>query len=125
MARKLSTQGDFREDWRRLIPPLVANTADMPHLEAPRTQLERIDTEVEDLLARQAALTAEKQEITQRLLALFANARRLAAFLRVGIRQRYGPRSEKLAEFNLLPFRGRKKAKLEPEPGPEVVTQGE
>lgn len=122
MARKLTTQGETREDWRRLIPPLVANTADVPHLEAPRTQLQTIDTEVEDLFAQQAALTARKQDISRRLQFLMTEGRRLAAFLRAGIKQRYGPRSEKLAEFNLLPFRGRKKAKPDE---PEVVTQGE
>ncbi len=119
MARKLTTNGEFREEWRRLIPPLVANAADIPHLEAPRTELEAIDTEVEDLFAQQAALAAKKQEISKRLVFLIGNGRRLTTFLRVGVKQRYGIRSEKLAEFNLQPFRGRK-AKLEP----EVVTKG-
>lgn len=35
------------------------------------------------------------------------------AFLNAGLRQHYGKDSEKLAEFNLVPFRGRR-AKSEP-----------
>jgi hypothetical protein len=34
MARKTNTQAETRDDWRRLIPPLVANAAEIPHLEA-------------------------------------------------------------------------------------------
>lgn len=41
MARKTNTQAETRDDWRRLIPPLVANAAEIPHLEAPRIKLER------------------------------------------------------------------------------------
>jgi len=121
MARKLRNNGEFKEDWRRLIPPLVANAADIPHLEAPRVQLETVDTEVEDLLAQQASLTAQKQEISRRLQVRTAEGRRLATFLRTGIKQHYGIRSEKLAEFNLQPFRGRKKVAPEE---PEEVPQG-
>lgn len=121
MARKLRNKGEIREEWRRLIPPLVANAADIPHLEAPRIELEEIDTEVEDLLAQHAALTAQKQEISRRLQVRTTEGRRLATFLRTGIKQRYGIRSEKLAEFNLRPFRGRKKVEPE-EPG--EVPQG-
>jgi hypothetical protein len=39
--------------------------------------------------------------------------------LRQGVKQHYGIRSEKLAEFGLQPFRGRK-TKTEPEPKPET-----
>src|SRR5690349_837714 len=46
MARRADTNAETRDDWRRLIPPLVANAADFPHLEAPRLRLEAIDAEV-------------------------------------------------------------------------------
>lgn len=111
MARTTNTQAETRDDWRRLIPPLVANAADFPHLEAPRLRLEAIDTEAGDLLLQQADLTAKKQEVSRRLQVLVADGRQLAAFLRAGVKQRYGTRSEKLSAFNLQPFRGRKAAK--------------
>ena len=110
MARKTNTQAETRDDWRRLIPPLVANAAEIPHLEAPRIKLEGITTETGELLLLQADLTARKQEVSRRLEVLVAAGRQLAAFLRAGVKQHYGTRSEKLSAFNLQPFRGRKAA---------------
>jgi len=113
MPRKTTTQPETRDDWQRLIPTLMANSADLPHLEAPRLQLEAINTETGALLLQQSALAASRQEVSRRLQTLVAEGRQLAAFLRAGVKQKYGRRSEKLAEFNLLPFRGRKTAKSE------------
>ena len=110
MAREITTFPEIRDDWRRLIPPLVANAADIPHLDAPRLQLVEITDEVSDLLTQQSFLTASKQEVSRKLKVLIVEGRRLAAFIRAGVRQKYGPRSEKLAEFNVQPFRGRKTA---------------
>lgn len=121
MARETTTYPETRDDWRRLIAPLLANSAELPHLELPRMELEGIIAEVSDLLARQSALTASKQEVSKRLQTLVVDGRRLAAFLRSGVKQRYGPRSEKLAEFNLQPFRGRKPAE-QPEKGKKDKT---
>ncbi|HJX26571.1 MAG TPA: hypothetical protein VJ885_01560 [Thermoanaerobaculia bacterium] len=97
-----------RDSWLRLLPALIANSADIPHLEAPRLRLESITAETGDLLTQQAALSASKQDVSRRLQALIAEGRQLAAFLRVGVKQRYGTRSEKLTAFHLQPFRGRK-----------------
>ena len=110
MARKTNTQAETRDDWRRLIPPLVANAAEIPHLEAPRIKLEGITTETGELLLLQADLMARKQEVSRRLEVRVAAGRQLAAFLRAGVKQHYGTRSEKLSAFNLQPFRGRKAA---------------
>ncbi len=119
MAREITTYAETRDDWRRLIPPLVANAADIPHLEAPRIQLEGILTEVSELLVRQAELAASKQEVSRRLQTLIGAGRQLAAFLRSGVKQRYGTRSEKLTAFYLQPFRGRKATKPTDEEPPE------
>jgi hypothetical protein len=113
MGRVITRQAETRDDWRRLIPPLVANAADFPHLEAPRLRLEAIDTEVGELLLQQSDLAASRQEVSRRLQVLVADGRQLAAFLRAGVKQQYGTRSEKLSAFNLQPFRGRKAAKGE------------
>jgi hypothetical protein len=113
MARETTTHAETRDDWRRLIPSLIANAADIPHLDAPRIQLEGILNEVSELLAKQADLAASKQEVSKRLQTLIGLGRQLAAFLRAGVKQQYGTRSEKLSAFNLLPFRGRKAANPE------------
>jgi hypothetical protein len=108
MARETRTYPETRDSWLRLIPALTANAADLPHLEDLRLQLESVAVQVGDLLAQQATLTASKQDVSKRLQALIAEGRQLAAFLRAGVKQRYGTRSEKLAAFHLQPFRGRK-----------------
>ena len=113
MAREARTYPETRDNWLRLLPALLANAADFPHLEAPRLQLESITVQVDDLLTQQAALSASKQDVSKRLQALIAEGRQLAAFLRAGVKQRYGTRSEKLAAFHLQPFRGRKTASSE------------
>lgn len=48
---------------------------------------------------------ATKQETTKRLRTLLAEGRKLATFLRAGVKQRYGNRAEKLVEFGLAPLR--------------------
>lgn len=100
--------------WERLVVPMEANAQDFPHLEAQRQELEAILTEVREVSAQQTALTAAKQERTKRLQTLLVEGRKLATFLRSGIRQRYGNRSEKLVEFDLKPFRGRPRPAAEP-----------
>ena len=45
----------------------------------------------------------------------------MATVLLVSIRQHYGIRAEKLADFGLKPFRGRRKPSPEPEPEPEAI----
>lgn len=108
MAQDPRTYAVERDGWLRLLPALIANAEDIPYLEVPRLRLEAITTEAGDLLTQQAALSASKQDVSRRLQALIAEGRQLAAFLRVGVKQRYGTRSEKLTAFHLKPFRGRK-----------------
>ena len=71
----------------------------------------------------QAAMRAAKQEASRRVESLLVNGRKVANFLRHGVRRRYGDSSEKLAEFDLKPFRGRRRPTEEkppPAPGPET-----
>ena len=108
MARKETTYAGVLGDWQRLLPPLAANASDLPHLEAPRGKLQTLLSEALEISKSQAALTAEKQEASKRLKELIAEGRRLATVLRLAVKEHYGLRSEKVAEFGLQPFRGRK-----------------
>ena len=114
--------------WERLDKKLEQYMADFPHLEAPRLRLREMIGLGAELVAQQALHTAGKQEATQRLQELLAEGRKLATFLRTGVKQHYGNRSEKLAEFDLQPFRGRKSQATTPpekrpdkQPDPEKV----
>lgn len=122
MARILSTQAEFLQEGTRLVTALADNAVDMPHLELPRQQLEGLLDAAQDLYARQGALTAEKQDVTRNFQDVFENGTKLITFLRKGVAQVYGTRSEKLVEFGMKPFRGRPRRPLAPVPVPEPPT---
>ena len=61
--------------------------------------LDTVLTEMQDLTAQQASLTAAKQEVTKRLTVLNNEAQTLLTFVDAGIRSHYGTRAEKLVEF--------------------------
>ena len=103
-------------EWQKLIATLEANASDLPHAEVPKNQLAAMLARAQWISLEQAALAATKQEKSKQLKDVMIEGQRLANALRVLIRQRYGIRSEKLVEFSLQPFRGRKrKATTEPE----------
>ena len=61
----------------------------------------------------------EEQEASQELQAIFAEGQRLVTGLRKLIKNHYGISSEKLAEFDIQPYRGRKR-KVAPVEIPEI-----
>ena len=112
-----TTYAGMLGEWQKLIATLEANAADLPHAAVPRNELAGMIVRAQEISLEQAALAATKQEKSKQLKDVMIEGQRMANALRVLIRQRYGIRSEKLVEFSLQPFRGRKrKAK----PAPEV-----
>jgi hypothetical protein len=91
-----------------LSSALEANAEDLVHLDGARLRLAEILGEAEGIAQQQAALTASKQEASRKLKVSLVEGQRLASGLRSFLQQNYGTRSEKLAEFGLQPFRGRK-----------------
>jgi len=114
MARERTQSGKFGE-WSRLNVTVQANSADLPYLETLRAKLDALHAQGVDLTKEQGALRASKQEKSQALQAVIAEGSRLATLLRSAVKQHYGPGSEKLAEFGVQPFRGRK---VKPAAGP-------
>ena len=96
------------EDWERLNERLTANAGDLAHLEKTRAQLQALMEQARGHAAAQAAQMAAKQEASQKLAEVIAEGTRLATLLRSSVRQHYGIRAEKLVEFGVKPFRGRK-----------------
>lgn len=117
MQKETTYTGTLGE-WRRQLAPLQANSAELPHLEVPRVNLEALLTRAEELTKEQAALTANKQETSRELKEIIIEGKRLSSLLRQALRQHFGIRSERLAEFGLQPFRGRQR-KEKPLPPPE------
>ncbi|HYX24741.1 MAG TPA: hypothetical protein VFC23_11355 [Thermoanaerobaculia bacterium] len=108
----------------RFTGAVTANAADLPHLDGPRGRLEKILSEAQQVAQQQAALTASKQESSKRLKALVVEGQRLASGLRKFLKEHYGTRSEKLAEFGLQPLRSRapKATPATQEPPPPAPT---
>jgi hypothetical protein len=100
--------------WQQLSTTLEANAGELPHLEVPRVKLGTMQGRALEIIKQQAALTASKQEMTRQLQEILAEGQRLETVLRLAIKEHYGIRSEKLAEFGLQPFRGRPR-KVKPE----------
>lgn len=101
---------------------MVAYIKEIPHLESSRDKLEGLLGQMGPLITQQADLGAQRQEVSKKIRELLTEARRLGAFLRAGLKQHYGPRSEKLTTFKLQPFRGRKTAKPEEPETPPAPT---
>ena len=95
------------ESWDHLQERLTANAADLAHLDAIRARLDVITEQARQMAATQAAQRAAKQTASQKLKATVVEGERLANLLRSAVKQQYGIRSEKLAEFGMQPFRGR------------------
>ena len=94
-------------DLQILLTALAANGEDLPHLETSRAKLETMIDQAADAATRQATAAAVKQEATKQLQTLMTDSTRLGNALRAMIKEHYGVRSEKLAEFGIQPFRGR------------------
>lgn len=98
---------------QRLRASLDANAPEVPHLEGPRTRFGTIVTEAEEVAKQQAALIASKQEASKRLKSLLTEGERVAAGIRKFLKEHYGVSAEKLAEYGLKPFRGRRRPDVE------------
>jgi len=94
-------------DLGRMGAALAANATELPHLEGVRLKFDANLTEAQEAAKQQAAFTASKQEASKRLAKLVTEGQRMANGLRTLLKEHYGIRAEKLAEFNLQPFRGR------------------
>jgi hypothetical protein len=124
MSRETTNAGKLGR-LQRLSTALTANSGDLQHLQGSITQLAILLTQAQEAAKQQTAFMAGKQEASKQLSTFMIEGERLATVLQLAVKQHYGIRSEKLAEFGLQPFRGRTKAKPvpetpEPPSGPEV-----
>lgn len=118
MARETTQAGKLGE-WQRLLEPLVANGTDLAHLQVSRDKLAALTAQGAALAREQAVHQASRQQVTRRLQTILVDGDRLVSLLRQALREHYGIRSEKLAEFGLQPFRGRPRVRRPPVEAPE------
>jgi hypothetical protein len=106
--------------WEEMLAALNANSGDLPQLDLPRQRLQTFLEQIRSFAVEQAAFTASRQQATERVYALLSQGRKLATVLRTSVREHYGNRSEKVAEFGLQPLRTRpRRADGNPPPQPE------
>lgn len=109
--------------WDRLLAALEANAAEFPQFDGYREALKAKIAAAQEASTQQTALAASKQDTTKRLQDALVEGRKLANFLRNGVRQHFGNRAEKLTEFDLKPLRSRaRKPAVAPEVKPPTAT---
>lgn len=105
-------------DLQRLLGAMEANREELPQMEPFRAKLVGILTQAQEATQQQAALKASKQDSSKRLQRLLSDGQRLATVVRTAVKEHYGVREEKVAEFGLQPFRGRKAKAVTEKPTP-------
>jgi len=119
---KLTSYSDHLNDWATLIEALEQNDASLPQLAISREKLGTLLDQARTVFNEQAVHTAARQDASRRLETLVNLGSKLATFLRTGVKEHYGNRSEKLSEFRIQPFRGRTQAVTPPPPPPVEAT---
>ena len=98
MARETRSAG-ILGDLQRLSGTMEANKEELPQMEPFRLKLTGIVTQ---------AFEVAKQESSKQLRKLLIAGNRIADVVRTAVKDHFGPREEKVAEFGVQPFRGRK-----------------
>ena len=89
--------------WDQTSTRLGERKEEFQHLEGHRIQLEGISQQYKDLNEEYKAVSGRKLELSDEMRQLFRKGAALLDFLRTGIRQHYGPDSEKLFAFDMVP----------------------
>ena len=114
MVKKETTYPGIFGGIQRLLRTLEANKDELPQLEPFRIKLTGLLSQVLEVNQQQVALKASKQEASKQLRRLTREGQLLSTVVLTAVKEHYGSREEKIAEFGLQPFRGRK-VKLVPE----------
>lgn len=122
VTKKSKTQksryADHIKEWDDLTVSLAPSATEAPQIELQRVALQKLLDQAKDLTMQQALFQAQKQEASQQLQTAISEGKRLATVLRATVKQHYGIRNEKLAQFGMQPFRGR--TKKQPAPATET-----
>jgi hypothetical protein len=102
---KSNSYAETVNGWEELLTALEQNSGDLTQLEIPRQRLQIILDQIKAFAVEQAAMTASRQLATSRVEYLLVQGRKLATVLRTSVREHYGNRNQKIAEFGLQPLR--------------------
>jgi hypothetical protein len=111
-----SRYADHIKEWEDLSTSLLPSATEAPQIEIQRAALQKMLEQARDLTTQQATFQAQKQDVSSQLGTLMKEGKRLASVLKATVKQHYGIHNEKLIQFGIQPFRGRK-AKATPSDG--------
>jgi hypothetical protein len=116
---KSNSYAETVNGWEELLTAMEQNNGDLTLLEVPRERLQNILNQIKTFAADQAAMAASRQIATRRVEYQLAQGRKVATVLRTSIREHYGNRNQKIAEFGLQPLRPRSRNVTEDNPLPQ------
>jgi hypothetical protein len=114
-----SRYADHIKEWEELSASLLPSATEAPQVEIQRAALQKMLEQARDLTTQQSMFQAQKQEVSSQLGTLMKEGKRLASVLKATVKQHYGIRNEKLIQFGIQPFRGRKVKATPPDGSPE------
>jgi hypothetical protein len=114
-ARETRTAGVLGE-LQNLSIAMEANKDQLQDLEPLRLKFAGIVTQTLDIRQQQVAFQASKQASSKQLQKLLTEGKSMADVLRTAVKNHFGSREEKIVEFGLQPFRGRKAKAAAPTP---------
>jgi hypothetical protein len=116
---------DVMTEWEKLLTTVLTNKEDLLYVDGYRQQLEIEMTGAKAASVRQSAAQAEAQQASRDLEGFLKRGHDLANRIGTGVKSKYGIRAEKLKEFGLKVFRGKKKSStVKPPPQVEPPTAG-
>jgi hypothetical protein len=120
----LNSYADIQRDWTLLLDAAARSPEIAAGIETERLFVQQALTDVQSLKARQDELTALRQEVTQQLREAVKRGKDAAIQLRAVVKAKFGPRTERLVQFDMTPIRKRARKKVEkPSDGEEPVVK--
>lgn len=108
--------------WEQVAAGVTANEAQVPELLGGLARLQALIVLMRGLYQQYTMMRASKQDLAQQVREALREGEAIADFLKTGARAHYGNDSEKLIEFGIQPYRGRRRTKSpEPPPPPETA----
>jgi hypothetical protein len=111
-----NSHADVIRDWMLVLEATERSPEVQAEVEKERLKVAQLLAEVQALKARQVELTALRQQATQQLKATVAQGKEAVMQFRAILKAKFGPRNERLVQFNMAPLRKRSRKLVEKKP---------
>jgi hypothetical protein len=118
-AKGQSLAGKFSR-WGVTVSNLRDHLADMPHVTADVTEMDRMLTDARTLESRQEDLRGQAREVGAQLQELVKEGEKLRSRLRSHLQAKFGPTSETLLKFGFRPRRIPRRTRAVEKPASEA-----